>query len=77
MRFLKILVQTRAARAAPKLFYIIFSERTKNYTLLSKFLWTWEALIHSILISEVKDMESLVLWALRNAPNKKNFDLSS
>ena len=44
-------------RQHQKLFHIIFSKKTRNYTLLSRFLCTWEALIHSIMISEVKDME--------------------
>ena len=36
-----------------------------------------EALIHSILMSEVKYLESQVLWALGKTPNQKNlrFDL--
>ena len=34
-------------------------------------------MIHSILISEVKDMGSQVLRALRKALNKKNFEVSS
>ena len=37
------------------------SKKTKNYILLYRFLWTWEAFIHSILISEVKDTKSHVL----------------
>ena len=35
------------------------------------------ALIHSIMISEVKDMKSQVLRVLRKAPTKKNFEVSS
>ena len=52
-----------------KLFHIIFSKKTKNYTLFSRFLSTWEALIHSILISEVKDTKCQVLPSLGKTPN--------
>jgi hypothetical protein len=33
-----------------------------------------EALVHSIPISEVKDMKSDVLWALKGFLSKKNFE---
>ena len=54
-----------------KLFHVIFSKKNKNYTLLCRFLLTLEALIHSILICEVKDMESQVLQALGKTLDQK------
>ena len=51
--------------------HVIFSKKTKNYISLRRIIWTWEALIHFGMISEVKDMKSHVLWATGKTPNKK------
>ena len=67
----------RAARAAQKLSQIIFFQKNIYFFLLIRFLFTWEALIHSILICEVKDTRSHVLQALWKIPKKKNFEVSS
>jgi hypothetical protein len=42
--------------------------------MLDRSIPTREALVHSILISEVKDMKSDVLWALKASLSKKNFE---
>jgi hypothetical protein len=42
--------------------------------MLDRSITTREALVHSILISEVKDMKSDVLWALKASLSKKNFE---
>ena len=51
--------------------YYFFQKNTKNYILLCRILWTWEALIHSISISEVQDVKSHVLGVLGKTPNKQ------
>jgi hypothetical protein len=42
--------------------------------MLDRSIPTREALVYSILISEVKDMKSDVLWALKASLSKKNFE---
>jgi hypothetical protein len=42
--------------------------------MLDRSIPTREALVHSIPISEVKDMKSDVLWALKGSLSKKNFE---
>jgi hypothetical protein len=42
--------------------------------MLNRSIPTREALVHSILISEVKDMTGDVLWALKASLFKKNFE---
>jgi hypothetical protein len=42
--------------------------------MLDRSIPTREALVHSILISEVKDMKSDVLWALKLFLFEKNFE---
>jgi hypothetical protein len=42
--------------------------------MLDRSIPTREALVHSILISEVEDMKSDVLWALKASPSKRNFE---
>jgi hypothetical protein len=42
--------------------------------MLDRSIPTREALVHSILISEVKDMKSDVLRALKASHSKKNFE---
>jgi hypothetical protein len=42
--------------------------------MLDRSIPTKKALVHSILISEVKDMKSDVLWALKASLSKKNFE---
>jgi hypothetical protein len=42
--------------------------------MLDRSIPTREALVHSILISEVKDMKSDVLRALKASLSKKNFE---
>jgi hypothetical protein len=42
--------------------------------MLDRSIPTREALVHSILISEVKDMKSDVLWALKGFLSEKNFE---
>jgi hypothetical protein len=42
--------------------------------MLDRSIHTREALVHSIPISEVKDMTSDVLWVLKASLSKKNFE---
>jgi hypothetical protein len=42
--------------------------------MLNRSIPTREALVHSIPISEVKDMTSDVLWALKAFHSEKNFE---
>jgi hypothetical protein len=42
--------------------------------MLHRSIPTRKALIHSILISEVIDMRSEVLWALKGSLSEKNFE---
>ena len=51
-----------------------FSKKTKNF-LLCRFLCTWKALIHSILISKVTVTKTHVLQACGEIPNKKTLKL--
>jgi hypothetical protein len=46
----------------------------KNCAMLDRSIPTREALVHSIPISEVKDMKSDVLWALKASLSEKNFE---
>ena len=62
---------SRVTKETSKKFQIIFSKISKNHISLCRFLLIWKALIHSILISDVKDMKSHVLRALGKISNKK------
>jgi hypothetical protein len=42
--------------------------------MLDRSIPTRKALVHSIPISEVKDMKSDVLWALKGSLSEKNFE---
>jgi hypothetical protein len=42
--------------------------------MLDRFIPTRDALVHSIPISEVKDMKSDVLWALTASHSETNFE---
>jgi hypothetical protein len=42
--------------------------------MLDRSIPTREALVHSILISEVKDMKSDLLWALKASHSEKSFE---
>jgi hypothetical protein len=42
--------------------------------MLDRSIPTRDALVHSIPISEAKDMKSDVLWALKASLSKKNFE---
>jgi hypothetical protein len=55
----------RAVRAVQKLLQIFFLKIKENCAMLDRSIPTREALVHSIPISEVKDMTSDVLWALK------------
>jgi hypothetical protein len=57
-----------------KLLQIFFKKIKENCTMLDRFIPTREALVHSIPISEVKDMKSDVLWALMASLFEKNFE---
>jgi hypothetical protein len=61
----------RAARATPKTSSNIFKKIKENCAMLDRSILTREALVHSIPISEVKDMTSDVLRALKASPSKK------
>ena len=70
MRFLRFQPELGQQGHGLKLFQIIFSNKNKNSILLNRFLCTWKALIHSTLISEIKDTKSHVSWAHAKIPNK-------
>jgi hypothetical protein len=57
-----------------KLLQMFFYKMKKNCTMLDRSIPTREALVHSILISEVKDMKSDVLRALKASLSEKNFE---
>jgi hypothetical protein len=62
----------RAGRAAQKTSSNIFLEKEKeNCAMLDRSIPTREALVHSIPISQVKDMKSDVLQALKASLSKK------
>jgi hypothetical protein len=61
-------------RAVQKTSSNIFLKNKENCAMLDRFIPTREALVHSILISEVKDMKSDVLQALKGSLSKKNFE---
>jgi hypothetical protein len=54
-----------------KLLQIFFYKIKENSTMLNRSISTREALIHSILISEVKDMKNNVLRALKACHSEK------
>jgi hypothetical protein len=54
-------------RATQKTSSNIFLKNKKNCTMLDRSIPTREALVHSILISEVKDMKNDVLRALKES----------
>jgi hypothetical protein len=64
----------RAVRAAQKTSSNIFLKNKKNCAMLDRSIPTREALVHSIPISEVKDMKSDVLRALKGFLSKINFE---
>jgi hypothetical protein len=61
----------RAVRVAQKTSSNIFLKIKENCTMLDRSIPTREALVHSIPISEVKDMKSDVLWALMASLSEK------
>jgi hypothetical protein len=64
----------RAIRATQKTSSNIFLLKNKNCTMLDRSISTRDSLVHSILISEVKDMTSNVLRALKASLSEKNFE---
>jgi hypothetical protein len=64
----------KARRAIQKTSSIIFLENLlKKCAMLDRSIPTRKALVHSIPISEVKDMKSDVLWAVKAFLSEKNF----
>jgi hypothetical protein len=61
----------RAVRAVQKTSSNIYQNKNKNCAILDRSIPTREALVHSISISEVKDMTSDVLRALKASLSKK------
>jgi hypothetical protein len=61
-------------RATQKTSSNIFLKNKKNCAMLDRTIPTRKALVHSIPISEVKDMKSVVLRALKASLLKKNFE---
>jgi hypothetical protein len=61
----------RVGRATQKTSANIFFFLNKNYSMLDRSISTREALVHSIPISEVKDMKSVVLRALKASLSEK------
>jgi hypothetical protein len=61
----------RAIRAAQKTSSNIFLKNKRNCAMLDRSIPTREALVHSIPISEVKDMTNDVLWALKASLSEK------
>jgi hypothetical protein len=61
----------RAMRAARKTSSNIFLKNKKNCAMLDRSIPTREALVHCIPISEVKDMKSDVLRALKGSLSEK------
>jgi hypothetical protein len=57
-----------------KLLQILFKKIKENCAMLDRSIPTREALVHSIPISEVKDMKSDVLRALKASLFEKNFE---
>jgi hypothetical protein len=53
---------------------IFFWKIKENCAMLDGSIPTREALVHSIPISEVKDMKNDVLWALKASHSEKNFE---
>jgi hypothetical protein len=65
----------RAVQTTQKNSSNIFLKKKENCAMLDRSNPTREALVHSILISEVKDMKSDVLRALKGSLyGKKNFE---
>jgi hypothetical protein len=64
----------RAVQAEQKTSSNIFLKNKKNCAMLDRSIPTREALVLSILISEVKDMKSDVLRALKDLFLEKNFE---
>jgi hypothetical protein len=58
-----------------KLLQIFFKKRKENCAMLDRSIPTREALVYSIPISEVKDMTSDVLRALKASLSKKTLNL--
>jgi hypothetical protein len=61
----------RAVRAVQKTSSNIFQKIKENCAMLDRSIPTREDLVHSIPISEVKDMKSDVLWALKASLSRK------
>jgi hypothetical protein len=57
-----------------KLLQIFYKKIKENCTMLDRSIPTREALVHSIPISEVKDIKSDVLRALTASLSEKNFE---
>jgi hypothetical protein len=64
----------RAVRAAQKTSSNSFLENKKNCAMLNRSIPTKEALVHSIPISEVNDMKSDVLRALKASHFEKKIE---
>jgi hypothetical protein len=64
----------KAVRAAQKTSSNIFQKIRENCAMLPRSIPTREALVHSIPISEVKDMKIDVLWGLMASLSEKNFE---
>jgi hypothetical protein len=64
----------RALRAVQKTTSNIFLKNKRKFSMLDRSIPTREALVHSIPISEVTDMKSDVLRALKGSLSKKNFE---
>jgi hypothetical protein len=61
----------KAVRVAQKNSSNIFLKNKKNRAMLDRSIPTRKALIHSIPISEVKDMTSNILWTVKASLSKK------
>jgi hypothetical protein len=70
----RILFHLRAVRAAQKTSSNILKKRKRKLYHVDRSIPTREALVHSIPISEVKDMKSDVLRALTASLSEKNFE---
>jgi hypothetical protein len=61
----------KAVQATQKTSSNIFLKIKENFAMLDRPILTREALVHSIPISEVKDMKNDVLWALKASHSEK------
>jgi hypothetical protein len=75
MWFLRFEGQPGQGRQHKKLLQIFFKKIIKNCAMLDRSIPTKEALVHSIPISEVKDMKNDVLRAPKVSFSKKTLNL--